>query len=103
MSLDKKSLIQILLLVVLIVIGVGAYLMQQDGGLDSLTSFFKDDSATAEAPATRAPINRAPAASAPEQKAHAEKPAIPAGPAKGELNGKPFVVESSSIESGAFY
>ena len=41
MNLDKKSLIQIVVLVVLIAVGAGAYFMQQgDGGLDFITGFF---------------------------------------------------------------
>ncbi len=107
MNLDKKSLIQIVVLIVLIVGGAGAYFMQQDGGLDSIisfvTGFFESKPAT-----TRAPVSKAPApasdkksGAAPENMtARTDAPVIPATPAKGEIHGKPFVVESSSIEGG---
>ncbi len=103
MSLDKKSLIQIVVLVVLVVGGAGAYLMQQDGGLDFITSFFGSESAkiTASAPRTQAPVARKkPAHAAAAGQAKANIPEIPSTPAKGEIHGKPFVVDSSSIENG---
>jgi len=103
MSLDKKSAIQIVLLVVLIAGGAGAYLMQQDGGLDFITSFFESKTETTPAPApkTKAPIvlkkpDHAPATG----QAKANAPEIPSTPAKGEVHGMPFLVESSSIENG---
>src|SRR3972149_3027134 len=96
MNLDKKSLIQIVVLVVLIAVGAGAYFMQQgDGGLDFITGFFESKPATTRAPAAKA---QAPAAG--DVKAKADAPAIPAAPAKGQIHGKPFVVESSNIENG---
>jgi hypothetical protein len=103
MNLDKKSLIQMVVLVVLIAVGVGAYFMQQGGGgLDFITGFFESKPATMRAPAAKA---QAPAAdkkpgvpAAAEIKARA--PAIPSTPATGQIHGKPFVVESSSIENG---
>jgi hypothetical protein len=106
MSLDKKSLIQIVVLVVLVVGGAGAYLMQQDGGLDFITGFFASEPVTTRpaAPKTQARVVRkrpapaAPAATAGQAKANV--PEIPSTPAKGEIHGKPFVVESSSIENG---
>jgi len=95
MNLDKKSLIQIVVLVVLIAVGAGAYFMQQGGGgLDFITGFFESKPATTRAPAAKA---QAPTA---DIKAKADAPAIPAAPAKGQIHGKPFVVESSSIENG---
>ena len=97
MEVNKKSLIQIVLLVVLIIIAVGAYLMQQEGGLDFLTSFIESGPVTARAPVTRAQKP------APDQKSPAatdDATAIPATPAKGVVHGKPFSVESSSIENG---
>ncbi len=104
MKLDKKSLIQIVILVVLVVGGAGAYLMQQDGGLDFVGNLFESEPATIRAPAARAPAPAARMASpAPAAPAVATKPAvaeIPAVPAKGQLHGKPFVVENSYFESG---
>ncbi len=102
MSLDKKSLLQIVLLVVLVVGGAGAYLMQQDGGLDFITSFFESEPAATPAPApAKQPIVRKRPAQAPAASpAKADVPQIPSVPAKGEIHGMPFIVESSSIENG---
>src|SRR3990172_6146022 len=97
MDMNKKSLIQIVLLVVLIIIGAGTYLMQQDGGLDFLTGFFESKPAQTRAPLTRA---QKPAPATDENQAKDDTPAIPATPAKGVVHGKPFSVESSSIENG---
>lgn len=103
MDLNKKSLIQIVLLVVLVAVGAGAYLMQQDGGLDFITGFLESKPATTRAPVTRAPAPAAekkPSAAPSAKPVEAVVPAIPSTPAKGEVHGKPFVVESSSIENG---
>ena len=108
MNLDKKSLIQIVVLVVLIAVGAGAYFMQQGGGgLDFgfITGFFESKPTTTRAPAAK---SQAPAAdrksgiapAAVDVKVKADAAAIPAAPAKGQIHGKPFVVESSSIENG---
>lgn len=105
MKLDKKSLIQIVILVVLVVGGAGAYFMQQDGGLDFISGLFESEPATIRAPATRAPTPTAkkdsPATTAPSV---ATKPPaateIPVTPVKGQVHGKPFVVENSYFESG---
>ena len=62
MNLDKKSLIQIVVLVVLIAVGAGAYFMQQGGGgLDFgfITGFFESKPTTTRAPAAK---SQAPAA-----------------------------------------
>lgn len=107
MNLDKKSLIQIVVLVVLIAVGAGAYFMQQGGeGLDFISGLFESKPATTRAPGAKAPAPvadkkpaAAPAAVA-DGKPKADVPAIPASPAKGQIHGKPFVVESSSMESG---
>lgn len=98
MNLDKKSLIQIVVLVVLIAVGAGAYFMQQGGGgLDFgfITGFFESKPTT-----TRAPAAKSQAPAAVDVKAKADAPVIPAAPAKGQIHGKPFVVESSSIDNG---
>lgn len=104
MDLNKKSLIQIVLLVVLVVVGAGAYLMQQDGGLDFITGFFESKPATTRAPIARAPApaseKKTAAAPSATKPAEAVVPAIPSTPAKGEIHGKPFTVESSAIENG---
>lgn len=98
MKLDKKSLIQIVILVVLVAGGAGAYLMRQDGGLDFIGGLFES------APATiRAPTADKKPASGPVTSSIAPKPGapeIPTTPAKGQIHGKPFFVENSYIESG---
>lgn len=96
MKLDKKSLIQIVILIVLVIGGAGAYLAQQDGGLDFVSGLFESEPATIRAPtpaAARKPVPD-PAAAKPAT------PGIPAAPAKGQVHGKPFVVENSYIENG---
>ena len=107
MNLDKKSLIQVIALVVLLVVGAGAYLMQQDGGLSSITGFFSDKLKPAAKTMTRAPLSvgdRKPGDIAvdtlADKKSAGQAPAIPALPAKGEIQGKPFTVEASVIDSG---
>lgn len=105
MKLDKKSLIQIVILIVLVAGGAGAYLMQQDGGLDFISGLFESKPATIRPPAARAPApsaDKKPAAPGPAAPAVAKPgaPEIPATPAKGQIHGKPFSVENSYIESG---
>jgi hypothetical protein len=99
MKLDKKSLIQIVILIVLVIGAAGAYLAQQDGGLDFVSGLFESEPATIRAPAPAAARKPAPGPAA----TAATKPAapgIPAAPAKGQVHGKPFVVENSYIENG---
>ncbi|MCR4300636.1 MAG: hypothetical protein NUV51_03425 [Sulfuricaulis sp.] len=104
MNFDKKSVIQIVILIVLIAGGAGAYFLQQDGGLDFISGFFESEPATIRPPATRAPAPaaRTPAPT-PAAPVVATKPAdteIPAVPVKGQIHGKSFVVENSYFESG---
>jgi len=104
MNLDKKSVIQIVILVVLLAGGAGAYLMQQGGGLDLsfITNLLESKPAVTRAPTAHAPTVRKPGATAPvaANKPKPDLPAIPAAPAKGQIHGLPFVVESSTIENG---
>lgn len=107
MKLDKKSLIQIVILIVLVAGGAGAYFMQQDGGLDFISGLFESKPTTVRAPASHAPAadkkpGAAPASAPATDKVAAKPvaPAIPAAPAKGQIHGKPFTVENSYIESG---
>ncbi len=102
---DKKSLIQIVALVALLIVGAGAYFMQQDDGLSAITGFFSDKIKPAGKTVTRAPLSvgdRKPGDitvdTLTDKKSAA--PAIPAYPAKGEVQGQPFIVEASVIDSG---
>jgi len=99
MKLDKKSLIQIVILIVLVIGGAGAYLAQQDGGLDFVSGLFESEPATIRVPTPAAARKPAPGPAAPAA-AKPAVPEIPAAPAKGQVHGKPFVVENSSIENG---
>jgi hypothetical protein len=103
MNLDKKSLIQIVVLVVLVVVGVGAYFLQQGGGLDFVTGLFADKLGGTKGTITRAPSTDKSAAGtsgSADNKPKVDVAAIPATPAKGQIHGKPFVVEGSYIENG---
>src|SRR3989344_4781934 len=77
MKLDKKSLIQIVILIVLVAGGAGAYLMQQDGGLDFISGLFESEPATIRAPARRAPAPapdpKTPTPGSPECPRHARR------------------------------
>ncbi len=106
MNLDKKSLIQIVVLAALIAGGAGYYFMQQEGGgldiVGGLSNLFESKPVTTRAPGakTQAPVaDKKPVAVA-DGMPKADAPVIPAGPAKGQIHGKPFVVESSSMENG---
>ncbi|MEW6330379.1 MAG: hypothetical protein AB1560_02860 [Pseudomonadota bacterium] len=100
MKLDKKSLIQIVILIVLVIGGAGAYLAQQDGGLDFVSGLFESEPAAIRAPTTPAVARKpVPPPAAPDAAKPAE-PGIPAAPAKGQVHGKPFTVENSHIENG---
>jgi hypothetical protein len=90
---SKKSIIQILILVVLVVAGAGAYLMSQEGGLGFITDLLPGDE---PAPVAAAPTAPAPA---PAKKADAA-PAIPAQPAKGQIGGGAFEPDSVVFEGG---
>jgi hypothetical protein len=84
-SLDKKSVVQIGILLLLVAGAGGVYLSQQDGGLD-LSGLLPG---TADAP---------PPATAPPPKPAA--PAIPLHPARGEVSGVAFEPDSVVLESG---
>src|SRR4051812_37628364 len=86
LNVDKKSIIQVTILVVVVVAGAGMYLSNQEGGLD----FIADLLPGAEKQA-------APVAVAPPKPA---EPAIPAQPAKGDIAGTPFAPEAVVFESG---
>ena len=108
MSLDKKSIIQIVILVMLVAIGGGAYLMQQGDGLnlDFITELFESKPTVTRATVSKAPASTPvtkPASTVVVPPAANTKPdalAIPSTPAKGQIQGKPFVVDASTIENG---
>jgi hypothetical protein len=104
MKLDKKSVIQIVVLVVLVAGGAGIYLMQQDGGLNLgfITDLFESKPTVTRAPVAHAPAPQKPGAAAPvaANKPKADLPVIPATPASGQIHGQPFTVERSTIENG---
>jgi hypothetical protein len=85
MALNKKSLIQIVVLVVLIVAG-GAMYLAQDSGTD-LVSMFMGEEKKPEPPAPVAPPKP-------------DIPPIPTQPVKGTVHGKPFTLERAYIERG---
>ncbi len=86
LNVDKKSLIQITILVVVVVAGAGMYLSNQEGGLGFITDLLPG-----------ADKQAAPVAVVPPKPA---EPIIPAQPAKGEIAGKPFDPEAVVLESG---
>jgi hypothetical protein len=93
-TLDKKSIIQLAILLVLVVGGGAAYLTTQEGGLDSVTN-----SITSLIDMVKGEAEQA-TASAPSAAPQPVEPAIPAAPAKGQIAGKPFEPDSVAFESG---
>lgn len=90
-SLNKKTLIQIVVLLLVIVVGAGFYFRTQGGpGLDFLTGLFGKEAPKAPAP----PPTPVPAPKPPE-------PEYPAHAPKGQLLGKAFVADSIVFEEGA--
>jgi hypothetical protein len=90
MNLNKKSLIQIIVLVVLLVAGGGVFLATQEGGLGFLSELIpglKEEPKPAPAPP-------------PVAKPKPDVPPIPMQPAKGKVAGKPFTVDRATIENG---
>lgn len=83
-------IVQIAILVVLVVAGVGAYVMQQDGGLEAVFDRFKSESPP---PQTAVPT-------APKAPPKDKTPSIPSQPAHGTLSNTPFTVVLSEIEGG---
>ncbi len=81
MKLDKKSLIQIVILIVLVIGGAGAYLVQQDGGLDFVSGLFESEPATIRAPTPAAAGKPAPgpARRLPSNRLHPRFPRRPPG------------------------
>lgn len=85
----KKSVIQIIVLVLLIVVGAGVYLYTQDG-----LGFIDDLIGTKPSPPPAPPPTRK------AEKPKDEPPTIPAHPAKGTVNQTAFIPDVVEIESG---
>jgi len=89
-NIDKKSIIQIVILVTLVA-GAGVYyLTTQEGGLGFLAEMLPGGEEKQSAPSTTA-------TSAPAKPA---EPEIPAQPAKGQVAGNSFVPEAAMLEGG---
>ena len=86
----KKSVIQIIVLVLLVVIGAGVYLYTQEGGLGFI------DDLVGEKPAPPPPPPPPRKAERPKD----EPPAIPTHPVTGNVNKAAFVPDVVEIESG---
>lgn len=106
---NRKSIVQILVLVLLVAVGGGVYLSQQEGGLDFIKEMVGLGSSKPAKALPPKPIRRAAAPkprSAPPRKARPKAevktatPAIPAHPASGHLHAATFTVESADIEDG---
>lgn len=96
LKLDKKSLIQIVVLLVLLVVGAGVYLWQQDE-LDPFGLF--GEPPAPPPPVAQAPVRAAPAP-APPEKPKDQGPVVPDEPAHGRLHDVAFRVERAEIENG---
>ncbi|HEX7044549.1 MAG TPA: hypothetical protein VF203_08035 [Burkholderiales bacterium] len=95
-----KSLLRIVLLIVLIVAGAGAYLYQQEGNLDVVFEMLglaseKPVQVATPAPRPRPPVRRP----APAAKAESVPP-IAEQPVQGAIRNIPFTVETAEIENG---
>lgn len=100
---NRKSAVQVALLVILLVVGAGVYLSQQEGGLD----FLKEAVGLSPAPPTQVTLPKVPpkrpAPPAPPPvpvKAEPQEPPIPPGPVQGQIQKAAFTVESAEIENG---
>lgn len=102
---NRKSIVQILVLVLLIVVGAGVYLSQQEGGLDFVRELVGLGPSEPPKPAPTKPVRKAAAPTpkpAPRAEAKAKpKPAtIPDRPASGQIFKTAFSVESADIDNG---
>lgn len=95
MALDRKSITQVLVLVLLLVVGGGVFLWQQDG-----TSGFITDLIGGGATSPPAEVVKLKPAPKPAPPARPATPVIPAQPARGQIQKAPFVVETAEIENG---
>lgn len=102
---NRKSIAQIFVLVLLIAVGAGVYLSQQPGGLDFIRELVGLGPSTPPKVVMHKPVRKH-AVPAPRPKplvaAKPKKvsPVIPATPASGELFNTAFAVDSAQIEDG---
>lgn len=109
---NRKSIRQTILLLVLLGVGAGAYLAREQGvaGLGGAVDFVKeliggesDSPSRVAAPAPPASPSRTPEPAQPEPAARAREPAgpaIPSQPAQGEIRKVAFAVDAAVIENG---
>lgn len=97
MAVNRKSVVQILVLVLLVVVGAGGYLYTQEGGIGFITDFFGGGTPPPQTIPVRAPAAKAPASPAAKKD---EGPVIPAQPVTGRLRNAAFTPELAEIDSG---
>jgi len=98
-ALNRKSVIQILVLVLLIVVGAGGFLYTQEGGLAFITDLLGINTP----PPRPAPVQpaKAPKPLAPRaEKPKDEGPTIPAQPVAGKVRNLAFAPDVAEIDSG---
>lgn len=104
MARKRKSLVQILILVLLLLVGGGVFLWQQDqlGFVTDLIGLSEPakPGPTPAAKRQRAASANGAAAPAAESKVRPAAPTIPDQPARGDVQKTAFVVESAEIENG---
>lgn len=98
---NKKSLFQMVLLVVLVVIGAVWFVYLQEGNLDFITQFIDDKSTTVSALTPPRRVLRQPPKPVPVAAREPEIPEIPAQPVKGQVGGNLFAVGAAVFEGGA--
>jgi hypothetical protein len=104
-SVNRKSIVQIFVLVLLIAVGAGVYLSQQEGGLDFMRELVGLGPSGAAKALPSKPVHTA-AAPTPRPKRHVvgtpkpESPAFPDHLASGEIFKTAFAVESAEIDNG---
>jgi len=94
-AVNRKSIVQIIVLVLLIVVGAGGFLYTQEGGLGFITDFFGGSAAPPPPP----PVAARPRPAAPP-KAKDDAPVIPAQPLTGRLRNAAFTPAVAEIDSG---
>lgn len=101
MAVNRKSVVQVLILVLLIVAGAGYFLYTQEGGLGFITDFFGGSSGPPPQTAAPRPATAKPGAPGPRvEKPKDDAPTIPAQPVTGKVRNAPFTPDVSEIDSG---